>query len=206
MYNVTHLAIFASGEGSNTKRVIEYFRNDSDIKVTLIVCNKPAAGVLSVAHKENIPVLLLNKQHFSSGGYVTELKNYNIDFIILAGFLWRLPSILIKCYSDKILNIHPALLPAYGGKGMYGSFVHEEVIKGTHRQSGITIHLVDEEYDHGKIIFQATCDLIDNESAASLSEKIHMLEYAHYPLLIELVVKASTTFSVSRDEKTSQEA
>jgi formyltetrahydrofolate-dependent phosphoribosylglycinamide formyltransferase len=185
---VTNIAIFASGTGSNAHRIIEYFRNDPNIKVSLVVCNKSNAGVISIAQKENLPVLLLNKEHFLNTGYVTELRAHNINFIVLAGFLWQLPSILIKCYSDKILNIHPALLPAYGGKGMYGNFVHEAVIKNGQKQSGITIHIVDEEYDHGRIIFQATCNLIDNETASSLSEKIHVLEHAHYPVLIELAI------------------
>lgn len=185
---VTNIAIFASGTGTNAQRIIEYFRTDSAIKVSLVVCNKTNAGAISIAQKENVPVLLLHKEHFLNTGYVKELREHNIGFIILAGFLWQLPSILIKCYSDKILNIHPALLPAYGGKGMYGSFVHEAVIKNNNRQSGITIHFVDEEYDNGRIIFQATCNLIDNETASSLSEKIHLLEHAHYPVMIELAI------------------
>ena len=189
MGNKINVAIFASGSGTNAKRISEYFRNDIRIHVTLIVCNNPKAPVLSIAQHENIPVLLINKEHFISNGYVDELRKYNIDFIVLAGFLWRLPSVLIKCYSDKIVNIHPALLPAHGGKGMYGMNVHEVVIKASHRQSGITIHLVDEEYDHGKTVFQATCNLIDDETASSLVEKIHLLEHAHYPVIIELLVK-----------------
>jgi len=186
---VTNIAIFASGMGTNAQRIIEYFRNDSSIRVSLVVCNKSNAGVISIAQKENVPVLVLHKEHFVNTGYVKELRNHNIGFIVLAGFLWQLPEILIKCYSDKILNIHPALLPAYGGKGMYGSFVHEAVVKSGHKQSGITIHLVDEDYDNGKILFQATCDLIDNETPSSLAEKIHLLEHTHYPIMIELAIR-----------------
>jgi formyltetrahydrofolate-dependent phosphoribosylglycinamide formyltransferase len=194
MGNNINIAIFASGSGTNAKRISEYFRNDSNIHITLIVCNNPKAGVISIAQHENIPVLMLNKEHFISNGYVDELRKCNIDFIVLAGFLWRLPSILIKCFSDKIVNIHPALLPAYGGKGMYGMNVHHAIIKAGQAQSGITIHLVDEEYDHGKTMFQATCDLIDNETTSSLAEKIHLLEHSHYPVIIELLVNRLPLF------------
>ncbi|HET9057767.1 MAG TPA: formyltransferase family protein, partial [Chitinophagaceae bacterium] len=150
----THIAIFASGAGSNAHAIINYFRNSSVVKVALIVSNKPEAGVLKIAEKENIPSLLIEKERFFRGdAYMNELKEKKIDFIVLAGFLWKVPSMLIKVYPHKIVNIHPALLPKYGGKGMYGSRVHEAVIANKEKESGITIHYVDELYDHGSIIF-----------------------------------------------------
>jgi formyltetrahydrofolate-dependent phosphoribosylglycinamide formyltransferase len=179
------LAIFASGAGSNAQQIITHFKNNPKVKIALIACNNPKAGVLNIAAKEDIPVLLLEKAKFLETGYVAEFRSYNIDLIILAGFLWKVPAILIHSFPEKIINIHPALLPAYGGKGMYGSAVHTSVIEAKEEESGITIHYVDEKYDHGKIIFQSKCAIEENETAASLAHKIHQLEHAHYPKIIE---------------------
>jgi formyltetrahydrofolate-dependent phosphoribosylglycinamide formyltransferase len=181
----TNLAIFASGAGSNAQKIIDHFKNHSSIKIGLIVCNRPGAGVLSIAERENIPSLLIEKEKFFRGdGYVPELKEKTIDFIVLAGFLWKIPSALIKAYTGKIVNIHPALLPKYGGKGMYGHFVHEAVIASGDTESGITIHYVDEIYDHGKIIFQDKCEVAPTDTAESLAQKIHELEHKNYPAVI----------------------
>ncbi len=147
------------------------------------------AGVLEIASSENIHVLLLERIKFKTTGYVSELKSDGIEFIVLAGFLWKLPEVLIESFPGKIINIHPALLPAYGGKGMYGSAVHNAVINAKEKQSGITIHYVDEKYDHGKIIFQKTCDISEDDTAESLAKKIHMLEHKYYPLEIEKILK-----------------
>ena len=126
----------------------------------------PNAGVLKIAAKENIPTLIIEKEKFFRGhAYIKELKEKQIDFIVLAGFLWKLPAALIKAYPDRIINIHPALLPKYGGKGLYGHYVHEAVIANKEKESGITIHYVDEIYDHGKIIFQAKCAIMENDTA-----------------------------------------
>jgi len=185
----TTLAIFASGAGSNAQKIIDHFRQSAHITISLIVCNKPGAGVLSIASKENIPSILIDKEKFFRGNaYTDELKENRINFIILAGFLWKIPSALIKAYPGKIINIHPALLPKYGGKGMYGSHVHEAVINAKEKESGITIHYVDEHYDHGDAIFQATCNVLENDTAESLAQRIHLLEHEHYPRVIEKIL------------------
>lgn len=180
-----NIAIFASGTGSNAQKIIEHFQEKRKAKVVLIVSNNPDAGVLKIAEEKNIPSLIIERKKFKEDGYVQELKNFKIDFIVLAGFLWKIPSILIKSYPNKIINIHPALLPKFGGKGMYGSSVHEAVINSKEKETGITIHYVDEIYDHGKIIFQSTCSVDENETPETLANKIHSLEHKHYPKVIE---------------------
>lgn len=183
---LTKVAVFASGAGSNAQAIINHFRNSAAVKIALIVSNKPEAGALKIAEKENIPSLVIEKEKFFRGNaYVDELKEKGIDFVVLAGFLWRVPSALIKAYPNKIVNIHPALLPKYGGKGMYGAHVHEAVIVNKETESGITIHYVDELYDHGSIILQAKCEIDENDSPESLAGKIHVLEHKHYPITIE---------------------
>lgn len=185
------IAVFASGAGSNASKIIEKFKGHPAVTVSLIVCNKPGAGVLQVAERNNISALLIEKEKFFRGnGYVDELKEIGIDLIVLAGFLWKLPDALIKAYPKKIINIHPALLPKYGGKGMYGQFVHETVLTNKEKESGITIHYVDEHYDNGDIIFQAKCEVLENDSPDSLAQRIHKLEHEYYPKIIEeLLVK-----------------
>ncbi len=185
------ICIFASGAGSNTQKIIDQFRRHPAIKITLIVCNNPQAGVLKIAEKENIPALIIEKEKFLRGdAYIKELKEKKIDLIVLAGFLWKVPDSLIKAFPGKIVNIHPALLPKYGGKGMYGQAVHEAVIAAKEKESGITIHYVDELYDHGKIIFQAKCPVRENDTAGSLAMRIHALEHEHYPQVIEKILTA----------------
>ncbi|MEP6628094.1 MAG: phosphoribosylglycinamide formyltransferase [Ginsengibacter sp.] len=186
-----NIAIFASGAGSNAQEIINHFRKTVNVKVVLIACNNSKAGVLHIAAKETIPVLLLERNKFLENGYVDELKSHTTDFIVLAGFLWKIPSILINAFQNKIINIHPALLPAYGGKGMYGSAVHAAVIAAKEKESGITIHFVDEKYDHGEIIFQEKCDLAENETAESLAQKIHRLEHDNFPKVIAGVIERS---------------
>ena len=147
--------------------------------------NKPDAGVLRIAEKENIPVLLLEKERFFRGdAFLPEITKFKPTLLILAGFLWKVPPALVQAFPNRILNIHPALLPKYGGKGMYGRFVHEAVKAAGETQSGITIHLVDELYDHGKTIFQASTDLLPEDSPESIAHKIHQLEYQHFPQVI----------------------
>jgi len=188
---VKKIAVFASGSGSNAAKIIERFRHHQNIAVALIVSNKPGAGVLTIAAENNIPSLIIEKEKFFRGdAYVPELIEKEIDLIVLAGFLWKVPAALIKAFSNKIINIHPALLPGYGGKGMYGKFVHEAVLANKEKESGITIHYVDEVYDHGKIIFQATCIVKDNDTANSLAQRIHQLEHEHFPGIIEQTLKA----------------
>jgi formyltetrahydrofolate-dependent phosphoribosylglycinamide formyltransferase len=185
---IINVAIFASGGGSNAQQIINYF-SSSPVKIALIVCNKPGAGVLQVAAKAGIPSLLMEKEQFFNGdNYLQALQKHHIDFIVLAGFLWKIPEALISAYPKKIINIHPALLPKYGGSGMYGRHVHEAVISNKEKQSGITIHYVDELYDHGEIIFQATCAVEENDTVETLARKVQGLEHTHYGRVIEGVV------------------
>ena len=191
---LTHISIFASGAGSNAQKIINHFAASQNIKIALIVCNKPGAGVLQIAEQAGIPFIVIEKERFFNGdNYLPGLAKHKIDFIVLAGFLWKIPVALIQAFPKKIINIHPALLPNYGGKGMYGNNIHEAVIAAGEIESGITIHYVDEMYDHGEIIFQATCKVAENETAASLAKKIHVLEHANYPTVIaEVLQKAGS--------------
>lgn len=184
--NHRFIAIFASGTGSNAQKIIDFFRNSKTVKIALIVCNKPGAGVLNIAKNENIPSLLIEKERFFHGdAYIDDLNRHNISFIVLAGFLWKVPPNLIMAFKGKIINIHPALLPSYGGKGMYGNKVHEAVIAAKEKESGISIHYVDEIYDHGATIFQATCPVLETDTADSLAQRIHQLEHQYYPKVID---------------------
>ena len=185
-----HIAIFASGAGSNAQKIIDHFNHGNrNASVVLIVSNNPAAGVLKIAQKENIPSLVINRKRFYEDSYQDELKKYNLDLVVLAGFMWKIPPALIHSYPNKIVNIHPALLPKYGGKNMYGNFVHEAVLKAGEKESGITIHYVDEIYDHGKIIFQAKCRVSQEDTVSTLAEKIHALEHENYSPVIENIIK-----------------
>ncbi len=184
------LAIFASGSGTNAQNIIEYFRKSDAAEVTTVYCNNPDAYVLERAKKLDVPVCLFNKTQFYESDFVIEnLKIQQVDFIILAGFLWLIPKSLIHFYPERIINIHPALLPDYGGKGMYGDAVHRAVIASGDKESGISIHFVDEKYDHGKIIFQAKCLISPGDTSEMLAQKIHKLEYEHFPKIIERVVR-----------------
>ena len=184
-----NIAIFASGAGSNAQKIIDYFKQHASMKVVLIVSNKSNAGVVEIAEKESVSTLIIEKKEFEKTGYLNDLHRFDIGFIVLAGFLWKIPPVLIKEYTNSIVNIHPALLPAYGGKGMYGKAVHEAVINAGEQESGITIHFVDEIYDNGQTIFQARCpvDLLDTPE--TLAAKIHALEHEHYPKQIERLLK-----------------
>ena len=186
------IAIFSSGAGSNAKKIIDHLlskeKSNSTPVVSLIVCNKPEAGVLKIAADNNIPVLLIEKEKFFRGNaYIDELKAANIDLIVLAGLLWKIPDALIKTFRGKMVNIHPALLPKYGGKGMYGSFVHEAVIANKEKESGISIHYVDEVYDHGQIILQATCLVSEDDTPETLAKKVQVLEHRHFPAAVSLL-------------------
>lgn len=182
------LAIFASGAGTNAQKIISYFKNHPAVKVGLIVSNKPDAGVLTIARKEDIPFIVIEKARFRETGYTDELAGHGVDWIILAGFLWKVPEVLIRKFPSRIINIHPALLPAYGGKGMYGMAVHTAVVEAGETRSGITIHFVDEEYDHGAVILQSAIELAADETPESLAGRIHELEYLHFAPTIEKIV------------------
>lgn len=184
------IAIFASGAGTNAAKIINHLKDHKKIAVSLIVSNKADAGVFTIAAENEIASILLEKEKFFRGNaFADELKDAGIDFIILAGFLWKIPSALIKEFPDRIINIHPALLPKYGGKGMYGQSVHQAVIDNKETETGITIHFVDEQYDNGDIIFQAKCSVQENDTALSLAAKVQQLEHEHYPKLIEQIVE-----------------
>lgn len=188
------MAIFASGAGSNARELIRHFHGHPRCRVALVACNRPDAGVIGVAGEAGIPVLQLERDRFFRGdGHLPELMEAGIDLIVLAGFLWKVPSALVKAFPDRILNIHPALLPAHGGKGMYGSHVHEAVIRGGDPHSGITIHLVDEQYDHGRTLFQARLDLLPEETPESLAQRIHVLEHRHFPAVVEAFLENQTS-------------
>ncbi|MBP7496732.1 MAG: phosphoribosylglycinamide formyltransferase [Bacteroidales bacterium] len=188
-----NLAIFASGRGSNAENIIKYFKDSTLINVSLIITNKDKAFVIEIAKENNIPYIIYNKTFFydsiNNNEIIGSLKEYKIDFIILAGFLLKIPESILKLYNKKIINIHPALLPKYGGKNMYGDNVHNAVINSKEKYSGITIHFVNDNYDEGEIIFQVKCDVLPEDNAESLAKRIHNLEYRYYPEIIEKVVK-----------------
>lgn len=186
-----HMAIFASGSGTNARAIIEYFRNNSRINVVLIVTNRENAGVIEIAKANEIPFVVLKNQDLNNREItITALQNAKVNFIVLAGFLLKIPEYLVKEYAHRMINIHPALLPNYGGKGMYGKHVHEAVIKNKEEKSGITVHFVTEEYDEGNIIFQKEFPLTENESCESLEQKIHELEHKYFPSVIEQVIES----------------
>lgn len=180
------LAIFASGSGTNAENIADYFTGNSEIDVALVVTNNPSAGVIKRAEKFKIPVLIFSKNDFQEvSSVVTALEEYKIDFVVLAGFLLLVPKAIINQFEGRIINIHPALLPDFGGKGFYGTNVHQKVIETKSLISGITIHHVNEFFDEGKIIFQAACHIDENETAESLAMKIHDLEKMYFPVVIE---------------------
>ncbi len=181
-----NIVIFASGSGSNAQRIIEYFHEKNIVTVSAIFCNRSDAYVLERAKKLNIPATVFNKSDFYETGHVLQqLKHIHPDLIVLAGFLWKVPQEIIHTFPRKIINIHPALLPKYGGKGMYGERVHHAVIENREKESGITIHYVNENYDEGDIIMQAKCKIEPIDSPESLAKKIHELEYRYFPETIE---------------------
>jgi phosphoribosylglycinamide formyltransferase-1 len=181
-----NIAIFASGSGSNAENIITYFSNRNSAKVALVMSNNRNAFVLERAAKLNIRSVFFDRKEFYNTGKVLRyLQLYKIDYVVLAGFLWLIPEDILNQYNGKIINIHPALLPKYGGKGMYGHNVHKAVIKNREKESGITVHHVNSQYDSGDIIFQSKCKVEPSDTYESLAEKVHALEYLHYPHVIE---------------------
>lgn len=180
-----NIAIFASGEGTNADKIIEYFSNSKLARVVLVVSNNRNAGVLDKASKRNIPTIELEEKKMFADSIVKNLLSKQIDLVVLAGFLWMIPKELIQAFPDKIINIHPALLPKYGGKGMYGMNVHQAVIKSGEKESGITVHYVNEFFDEGEIIFQEKCAVAHNDTPETLSKKVQQLEHQYYPKVIE---------------------
>ena len=180
------IALFASGSGSNAENIVRSFLNDSKFEFPVIISNKKEAFVHERAKELNIPSLTFSREDFVKGDPILNLLNeYKIDCIVLAGFLLKVPEVLINAFPDKIINIHPALLPNYGGKGMYGHHVHEAVKASGDTESGITIHYVNSNYDEGNIIFQAKCPVLPTDTADMIADKVHALEYEHFPKVIE---------------------
>lgn len=187
------LAILASGAGSNARNIIQHFKEHPDVEVALIASNKADAGVLRIAEEFQIDTCLLNQENFTSGnGFLAILKNRKIDFIVLAGFLKKIPAWLIHEYPNAIVNIHPALLPAYGGKGMYGHHVHEAVHANRETESGITIHFVNEHYDEGEMIFQAKVKIDPQDMPSDIERKVRALEIEHFPKVLERLLQQKT--------------
>ena len=180
------IAIFASGAGTNAQNIIEYFADNNYIQVCRIYSNNEDAFVLTRAKNFGIPTFTFNRNEFlKTDNILNQLEKDETDLIVLAGFLWLIPKNILVNFTNRIINIHPALLPSYGGKGMYGMIVHEAVIKAGDKESGISIHFVNEKYDDGEIIFQARCKIDEKDTPESLASKIHALEYKHFPQVIE---------------------
>jgi len=183
------IAIFASGNGSNAENIIKYFANSREVSIGLVLSNNIDAFVIQRAKKLNIPTQVFTRDEFSLTNNVLQyLTDKSIDFIVLAGFMWLVPENILTQYSDKIINIHPALLPKYGGKGMYGNFVHKAVSVSGEKETGITIHFVNEKYDDGAIIFQKSVQIESGENYQTIAEKIHRLEYKYFPQVIEKIL------------------
>jgi phosphoribosylglycinamide formyltransferase 1 len=183
------IVIFASGKGSNTAAIINYFKQTGKANVSLIISNKEDAGVLEIAKKEHIPFLIVNKHTFQETLLIDQISEHKPSLIVLSGFLWKIPEHMISMFKNKIINIHPSLLPKYGGKGMYGNNVHEAVIQAKETESGITIHYVNEVYDSGNTIIQARCEVKESDDATTLATRIHTLEHYYYPRVIDFLLQ-----------------
>lgn len=179
------ISIFVSGNGTNLQRIAEFFKGNPEVEIVNVVCNNPEAYAIERAKKLGIPVRMITRTEFKSPEFTKEMVDLKLDLIVLAGFLWKIPSSLIQAYPKMIINIHPALLPKYGGKGFYGEHVHQAVVAAKEAYSGITIHYVNEIYDSGEIIFQTKIALSPDETPDTLAAKIHMLEQANFPVIIE---------------------
>lgn len=184
-----NIAIFASGTGSNAKKIIDHFKHHSGINVSLIVSNNPSAKVLIMAEQEGVPSVVIDREIFASEKHILKIFNkYFVDYVVLAGFLWLVPTYLVKAYENKMINIHPALLPSYGGKGMYGMNVHQAVKEAGEKESGITIHYVNEQYDDGDIVFQKACTLSEIDTPKTIAKKVQELEHRYFPRIVEQLV------------------
>ncbi len=186
-----NIAIFASGNGSNAENILKHFEGKGDVaKIRVVMCNNAKAYVLERAAKYGVPTVVFSKKEMEESEKVEEtLEGYGIDFIVLSGFMLKIPEKMVRKYPNRIVNIHPALLPKYGGKGMYGDHVHEAVLAAGEKESGITIHYANEQYDSGDILFQATCPVEKEDTVETLAQRVHQLEYAHFPSVIEETVK-----------------
>lgn len=188
--SVKRIAILASGSGTNAQRLVEHFRDHPAAGVVLIGCDQPGAGVLERAWDLGVPSYLFNGTQLRDGTLLRELQVQGIDLVVLAGFLRLIPADLVRAFPGRILNIHPALLPKYGGKGMYGQHVHAAVIAAGEPESGITIHVVNERYDDGEHLLQARCPVMPGDTPEALAARVHALEHVHYPAVVEKVATA----------------
>jgi len=183
------IALFASGSGTNAEKIMQYFDAHEQVEVAMLLSNKAKAGALARAEKFEVATKVFNRSTFyETEEIISLLQDREIDLIVLAGFLWLIPAPLVNAFPNKIINIHPALLPNYGGKGMYGAHVHEAVIQNKEKESGITIHYVNEQYDEGEFIFQASCEISPSDSPTDLAKKVQQLEHEHFPKVIENVL------------------
>lgn len=186
-----NIAVFASGSGTNAENIIRYFSENDSARVQLVLSNKKDAFVLERAHALGVPCEVFLKPEWDSPEKILAiLRRYEINFIVLAGFLLRVPDAILHAYPNKIINIHPALLPKFGGKGMYGDRVHEAVVAAGEQETGITIHYINEHYDEGDIVFQATCPVLPEDTPSDVAKKVHALEYKHFPVVIERLITA----------------
>jgi len=184
------IAIFASGSGSNAQNIIEFFEDNEKVEVTLVLTNNEKAYVLERAAAFKVPAFVFDRQMFYESDQVYDiLRDVGVDFIVLAGFLWLIPQNILSNWTGRIINIHPALLPKFGGKGMYGDKVHQAVIEAGEKETGITIHYVNDVYDDGEIIFQASFKTLPDDTSDSIAERIHILEHKHFPIVIEKLLK-----------------
>ncbi|MDP4277162.1 MAG: phosphoribosylglycinamide formyltransferase [Bacteroidota bacterium] len=187
---IIRIALLASGSGTNAENIVRYFSGRKDVLISLIISNKPDAFVLKRAEKLGVPSVVMAKETLEHpDSLLAVLTEHKIDFIVLAGFLLKVPAEVIRSFPGRILNIHPALLPKHGGKGMYGNRVHEAVIHAGEKESGITIHLINEQYDEGAMVYQATCPVLPDDTPDVLAARIHLLEYEHYPRVIDETLK-----------------
>ena len=193
------IALFASGSGSNAENIIRYFSTDCELEFPVVISNRADAGVHERMKNLMIPSYVFKKNDFENGTVLKFLREKAVDFIVLAGFLLKIPENLLKTYPNKIINIHPALLPKFGGKGMYGSHVHEAVLASGEKETGITIHYVNENYDEGRIIFQARCPVLPGDSPDDVAAKVHALEYEHFPRVIGKIVLCEENLTIYKD-------
>ena len=187
---MVRIAILASGSGSNAQRIIEHFKGSGDARVVLVGCDQPSAGVLGRAWDLGVASYLFSGPQLRNGSVLRELQGQRIDLVVLAGFMRLVPAEMVRAFPQRIVNIHPALLPSYGGKGMYGAHVHQAVVANGESKSGITIHYVNERYDEGEHLLQVECPVLPDDTAETLAERIHALEHAHYPEVIETLVRS----------------
>lgn len=184
-----NVAIFASGNGTNAENIIRYFQKNDNVNIAVVLSNNRKVGVHARVNALGVPSFVFSREEFAEATpVINKLHEYNIDLIVLAGFMNKISEKLLEAFPGRIINIHPALLPKHGGKGMFGMHVHEDVIASHEKESGITIHYIDNKYDHGSTIFQAKCIVSDNDTPEQLATKVHALEYAHYPHVIEEVL------------------